>query len=249
MPTIDYYLSSELMEPQAGDDSYTEELVRLANLSMHYRPPAYPLRQLRREEIGLRSTAVVFFCAQSLFKYLPRYDEVFARIARGHEDSQFVFAFSQRSRQTTETFRHRIGLGFEREGLDPRRHVVILPRMEGATFHALARLSDLFLDSIGWSGCNTSLECMACGLPAITCEGSSMRARHTYAFLKRMGLDELIAADVDSYVDLAVRVARDPGWRNRLRAEVAERLPGVLGDMECIRALEAFLERAVTSRS
>lgn len=245
MPTINYYLSSELMEPQAGDDFYTEELVRLPNLSVHYTPPAYPLRELRREEIGLRSTAVVLFCAQSLFKYLPRYDEVFARIARGHDDSQFVFISSQHSRQTTEIFQRRVARAFEREGLDVRRHVVVLPRMDGATFHAVARLSDLFLDSIGWSGCNSALECMKCGLPAITCEGNSMRGRHTYAFLKMMGLEQLIASDVNSYVELAVRLARNPGWRNELRREVVERVPRILGDMKCVRALEAFLYRAV----
>jgi protein O-GlcNAc transferase len=247
MPTIDYFLSSELMEPPAAEAFYTEELVRLPNLSIHYTPPPYPVRPLRREEIGLRSTAVVLFCAQSLFKYLPRYDDVFARIARGHEDCQFVFISSQHSQQTTEIFRRRIARAFEREGLDADRHVVVLPRMEGALFHAVARLSDIFLDSIGWSGCNSALECMACGLPAITCDGTSMRSRHNYSFLKMMGMDRLIAADVGAYVELAIRLARDPGWRRELRAEIAGRLPRILGDMECVRALEAFLDRAVAT--
>ena len=247
MPTIDYYLSSELMEPPAGDDFYTEELVRLPNLSVHYTPPAYPSRQLRREEIGLRSTAVVLFCAQSLFKYLPRYDDVFARIARALPDSQFVFISSQHSRQTTETFQRRVAQAFDRERLDVRRHVVVLPRMDGSTFHAVARLSDIFLDSIGWSGCNSALECMSCGLPAITCEGDAMRGRHTYAFLKMMGLEQLIASDVNSYVELAVRLGRDSGRRDELRKEVVERFPRVAGDLECVRALETFLDRVVTS--
>ena len=138
---------------------------------------------------------------------------------------------------------------FERAGLDVRRHVVVLPRMDGATFHAVARLSDIFLDSIGWSGCNSAIECMTCGLPAITYQGDTMRGRHNYAFLKMMGLERLIARDVDSYVDLAVRLARDVDWRNELRRELAARLPRILGDMECVRALEAFLDRAVTRRS
>jgi predicted O-linked N-acetylglucosamine transferase (SPINDLY family) len=246
MPTIDYYLSSDLMEPPAGDEFYTERLVRLPNLSVHYTPPAYPSRNLRRDEIALRSSAVAFFCAQSLFKYLPRYDEVFARIARQVDDSQFVFISSQHSGQLTEKFRQRVARAFASQGLDAARHVVVLPRMDGATFQAVARASDVFLDSIGWSGCNSALECMAAGLPAITCEGSSMRGRHTYAFLKMMGLDELIAPDVDSYVELAVRVARKPDWRDQLRKETAERLPRIFGDLQCVRGLEAFLHRAVT---
>ena len=44
-----------------------------------------------REELGLRAGATVFWSAQSLYKYLPQYDDVFARIARAVPDSQFVF--------------------------------------------------------------------------------------------------------------------------------------------------------------
>jgi predicted O-linked N-acetylglucosamine transferase (SPINDLY family) len=38
MPTIDYYLSSDLMEPLDGQEHYTERLIRLPNLSVYYEP-------------------------------------------------------------------------------------------------------------------------------------------------------------------------------------------------------------------
>jgi protein O-GlcNAc transferase len=42
--------------------------------------------------IGLElAGATVFWCGQSLFKYLPQYDQVFARIAREVGDCQFAF--------------------------------------------------------------------------------------------------------------------------------------------------------------
>jgi predicted O-linked N-acetylglucosamine transferase (SPINDLY family) len=188
---------------------------------------------------------VVFFCAQSLFKYLPRYDEVFARIARQVPESRFVFISSQHSRQLTEKFRQRVARAFAGQGLDAARQMVVLPRLDPATFKAVARVSDVFLDSIGWSGFNSAMESMAAGAPAITCAGATMRGRHTYALLKMMGLDELIAPEVDAYVQLAVRIARDPGWRDELRGKVAERLPRVFGDLQCVRGLEAFLDRAI----
>ena len=37
-PTLDHYLSSDLMEPTDGQAHYTERLVRLPNLSIHYEP-------------------------------------------------------------------------------------------------------------------------------------------------------------------------------------------------------------------
>lgn len=244
MPTIDYYLSSEVMEPESADHLYTEKLIRLPNLSVHYRPPAYPVRTLTRGAVGLRDNSVVFLCAQSLFKYLPQYDALFPRTARQLNDSQFVFFASQHSRELTDKFLRRITRAFEKEGVDPASRVVMLPRVDNSTFQAVARISDIYLDSIGWSGCNTTLESMVCALPAITCKGSAMRGRHTYAFLKMMGLEELVAADLPSYVDLAVRLGGDHDWRRQIRGQIEARLPRLFGDMACVHALEDFLYRA-----
>ena len=38
MPTLDYFLSSDLMEPPDAEQHYTEKLVRLPNLSIYYEP-------------------------------------------------------------------------------------------------------------------------------------------------------------------------------------------------------------------
>jgi predicted O-linked N-acetylglucosamine transferase (SPINDLY family) len=247
MPSIDYFLSSALMEPPHGDEDYTETLVRLPHLSVHYTPALYPARPLARRELGLEEGSVLFFCAQSLIKYLPQYDVVFPRIARQVPDCRFLFISAHRSSRVSRHFMQRLGDAFRREGVDPARHVALLPRMDGPTFQAVARLSDIFLDSVGWSGCNSALESMACGLPAITCAGATMRARHTYAFLKWMELDELIANDPASYVALAVRFARDATWRAQMRERMLARLPTLYGDLQCVRALEDFLLRAATN--
>jgi protein O-GlcNAc transferase len=80
-PTIDYFISSDLMEPANEEMHYSEKLVRLPNLSIYYEPVDVPPVQIGRAELGLRGDAAVYWCAQSLPKYLPQYDEVFARIA------------------------------------------------------------------------------------------------------------------------------------------------------------------------
>ena len=133
MPTIDYYLTSDLMEPETGADSYTEELVRLPNLALCYTPPPYPLRELRRDESDCAAPRSCSFArSRSSNTFLVTTRSL--RVARQLDDSQFVFISSQHSRQTTETFQRRVARAFERAGLDVRRHVVVLPRMDGATF-------------------------------------------------------------------------------------------------------------------
>ena len=81
-PTMDYYLTSDAMEPADGQAYYTELLVRLPNLSFYYEPKEPPTVGVSRAELGLSDSAIVFWCGQSLYKYLPRYDDVFPRIAR-----------------------------------------------------------------------------------------------------------------------------------------------------------------------
>ena len=82
LSTLDYFLSSDLMEPPEAQGYYSEKLVRLPNLSIYYEPVVSEPVAVTRAELGLRPGATVFWSAQSLYKYLPQYDEVFVRIAR-----------------------------------------------------------------------------------------------------------------------------------------------------------------------
>src|SRR5262249_50844727 len=76
-PTIDYFLSIDLMAPPDVQEYYRGELVRLPILSAYLDPLAPPAISLDRSELGLRETAVVYWCGQSLYKYLPQFDQVF----------------------------------------------------------------------------------------------------------------------------------------------------------------------------
>jgi predicted O-linked N-acetylglucosamine transferase (SPINDLY family) len=101
------------------------------------------------------------------------------------------------------------------------------------------------LDSIGWSGCNSTLESLAHNLPIVTFGGEFMRGRHTQAILKMMDVTETIARNVDDYVSLACSLGGDHTLRENLSAKIAKNKHRVYRDRTCITALEAFLENAV----
>lgn len=244
-PTIDYFLSSDLMEPADAQAQYTEQLVRLPNLGIAYVPPPIAPATVSRAAVGLHPDAVAFWCCQHLPKYLPEFDGVFARIARQVDNAQFVFIASPRGEEVTERFRRRLLRVFAAEGIDARRHVVMLSRLTTADFVGVAGVCDVFLDSIGWSGCNSALECLAANLPIVTWPGPLMRARHCAAILRMLGVTETIAASLDDYVDIAVRLARDPALRAALRERMAASRPRLYADPAPVRALEAFIEGIV----
>ena len=245
LPTIDYFISSDLMEPAGAAAHYSEQLIRLPNLSIYYEPSDVPAHGVHRAQLGLRAEAVAFWCCQSLPKYLPQFDEVFARIATEVPGSQFTFIEFAGGRGVTEIFRGRLDRAFQAVGLKAADHCVFLPRLAPDHFAAAIGQCDVVLDSIGWSGCNSILESLVHNVPIVTLPGDTMRARHTAAILEMMGIRETTARTVDDYVSIAVSLGRDAEKRAEFSARIANKKQIVYRDRDCIAALEAFLDKAV----
>lgn len=244
LPTIDCYLSAEALEAPEGQAHYTERLVRLPGVGCYCEPLA--------SEVG-RSEAVsgapggtdgpMLVCAGTPFKYAPQYDRVLVDIARGLGRCRFVF-FVHPLRAYSEKLRRRLARAFEAAGLDFDRSVAFLPWQPRPAFYALLRGADVYLDTIGFSGFNTALQALECGLPVVTRDGGFLRGRLASGILRRIGMHELVAASADEYVERALALARDAEYRRSVRARI-ERSRGVLyGDLAPIRALEAFLLQA-----
>ena len=248
LPTIDVFLSSDLMEPTDAQDHYSERLVRLPNLSIHYSPFDVTPQPLTRKEIGVGAGDVLYWCGQSLYKHQPAHDDVFAAIARREPRARFLFIRYSTDREDplTAAFQHRLDAAFASQGLDYRDHCLFLMRMPTAAFAGTLALSDVFLDTIGWSGCNSALEALPFDLPIVTLPLDLMRARHCAAILTMMGLTQTIATDKDTFVDLAVRLGQDPAFRQNLRHSIGAAKQKLYHDMEPVHALEAVLQELVT---
>src|SRR6185312_1110915 len=204
LPTIDAFLSSDLMEPEGAEDGYTEQLVRLPGLGVVLEPTEEAPAPLRRADIGLGEDALVFWCAQSLPKYMPDYDEIYPRIAEALPAAQFVFIGMQHRCEAEARLVERLQRAFAARGLDFANHAVMLSRMDKARFLGALALADVVLDSPGWSGCNSTLESLGSAQPIVAMDAPLMRGRHTAAILKLMGLERLIARDLDGYVATAL---------------------------------------------
>lgn len=248
LPTIDYFLSSDLMETPDAADHYTEKLIRLPNLSIHYSPLDVPYADVNCGAFGLRQKSILYHCCQMLYKYLPQYDEIFPRIAHQVGNCQFLFSSSPKSRWVTEKFQLRIKQAFARFGLNADDYVIFLPFLEVSQYNALYKLADIFLDPIGWSGCNSVLEAIAHNLPVITFPGMLMRGREGSAILSMMGLTDTIAESLDDYISIAVRLGQDSEWCREISEKFATNKHLVYRDQTCITALEDFFERVVKER-
>lgn len=248
LATVDDFLSSAMMEPADGDDHYTERLVRLPGLSCRPIPVTDAAEIVTRDELAVGTADVLYWCCQSIFKYLPEHDDVFPRIAARLPAARFIFLGHADGPKVEAAFQARIGRAFAAFGLDARVHCRFLGRLTPERFAGAARACDVFLDSIGWSGCNSTIEGMMQDLPVVTWPGRTMRARHSDAILRLAGIDRTIAGSREEYVDLAVRVGADAALRAELRAEVAARKHRIFADRSYLPGLEAYLTDAALGR-
>ncbi|MEH2218183.1 MAG: glycosyl transferase family 1 [Nostoc sp.] len=238
LPTIDYFLSSELMEPVNGQDHYTESLVRLPGVGISY--PAIKVDSIRRNRLffGLQEDAIVYISSQAGYKYLPQHDYIYAEIARQVPNAQFMFLRSGISQE-------RLKRVFAAVGLDSLDYCVFSPVLPREDYFDLLSLTDIYLDTFDWAGGNTTLDAIACHLPIVTCPGEFMRGRHSYGFLQAMGVTETIADDASQYIKIAVRLAVDIDWRSSVREALKLSINVLFDNPAATQNLEAFIKQAI----
>jgi len=243
LPTIEYYLSAEALEPADAQANYTEKLVALPNLGCSL----LPAREQSGEFAGLEPSQeeLLLICPGTAFKYAPQHDWVLAEIAKRLPSSRLVF-FRSRPETLADKLRERLRDSFRRARVDFERHVVFIPWQTPGAFRALLRRAALYLDTIGFSGFNSAVQALECGLPIVAREGRFLRGRLASGPLRHIGLAELVAASDEAYVELAVALAGDLERRGELRRRIESGRERLFRDPAPLDALERFVETVVS---
>jgi predicted O-linked N-acetylglucosamine transferase (SPINDLY family) len=242
LPTIDAFLSGAAFEPADGDDHYRERLVRLPGFGAPYRPVGTVAAADPALSELLESGAPVLLCAGTPYKYVAERDGVLVEIARRLGRAKLVF-FRDVAARATEHVIARIERAFTAGGLDPREFLVVLPRQSPASFFHLLSHAHVYLDTMGFSGFNTTMQAVECDLPVVAFADRFMRGRLASGIVETLGLGELVAHDEAGYVENAVRLCRDSAWNAQIRQRISCARTGIYDDARPVRALEAFLER------
>ena len=215
---IDGFVTCADMEPLNAEAHYTEQLLRLPGIGTCYRRPALPGR-VSRAHFGLPEDKALLLCPQSLFKVHPDNDDLFARVLAANDAARLVM-FDGRHPRVTARFMRRIARAFERHDVSIRERLIVLPPQPHDDYLRVNLVCDAMLDTLHWSGGNTTLDALACGLPVVTLPGEFMRGRQSAAMLRVAGPAELVATDQQHYVAIASRLVEDAGWRNRMAGTV-----------------------------
>ena len=159
LPSIDYFLSCDLIESDEADTHYTERLIRLKTLPTWYARPPVPVQLRSRSEAGLPTNGAIYLCTQNLRKYHPDFvlGELLRRDSTGHaaviEDSH---------PSITQQLRER----FARVIPDVASRIVFLPRRPRSDYLHIVGNADVILDTVHYGGgANSLYDAFACGTP------------------------------------------------------------------------------------
>jgi protein O-GlcNAc transferase len=241
LPTLDYYVSADCFEPADAQDHYSERLVLLPHLGNRMQPLALPSSDPGFAAMKIDLERPILVCPGTPFKYQPEHDHIFADIARGVPDAQLVF-FRPSVTALANLLQARITKEFEAAGLDVTDHVRFIRWLNFYEFHCLLRHADALLDTIGFSGYNTAVQAIECGLPLVTREGGFLRGRLASGVLRRMELTELIVKTKADYVNLVVRLVTDRDYQAHIRHEIQQRRSVLFDDQSAMGPFQDFLE-------
>ncbi len=227
LSTIDYYLSSDLMEPENGQDHYLETLIRLPGSGLRWNTDLPRPSGKSRTELGIPE-GLVYLVAQNVRKLAPRWDYLFLEIqARTGAPMIFIDFGTDQAAEITRERLKRIGL-----------QTIWLPRIPQSDFVRMQQLCDVSLDPPAWNGGNTTVYGLNVGSPIVTLPGPFMRSRHSVAFMKQANVEELVAGSPEEYIEMAT----DP---ERLRESMKDlNLEVVLRDPAVPPAVDAFMRKA-----
>ena len=243
LPTMDYFLSAQAMEPEGAERFYREKLVRLPHLGTYYRPKVVTPVEPRLDELGLDERRPILLCPGTPFKYPPAYDAVVVALCKRLGSCQIVFFEEPSRRYATEKLRARLASSLAVAGLRMESHVVFVPWLDAGRYHGLMARADVLLDTIGFSGFNIAVQAVERRLPVVAWEGRFLRGRLACGILSRLDLQELVAQSADQYVAMAARLVEDRNYRARVSETMALRSAAIFEDAAPVRALEDFLEK------
>ena len=199
--SIDYFLTSKLLESPNSEKNFSEKLLYTNDLPMYYYAPVVK-DILSENEISKNN---IYSCPQTLFKIHPEFDEALGRIL--NKDKKGVLYFIK---DVDKTYYKKLLERFKKnKHLDLNR----IKFIDGLTWEGYINhcgKASVLLDPFYFGAGNSFHESMYYGTPSVTKPTKYTKSRLVLGAYKQMGLENPpVVNTMEDYVDLAVKLAND----------------------------------------
>jgi len=227
--TIDYFYSSELYELPFDQAQlhYSEKLILQKSLCTCYVNPSsrYNINLFKnRYHFGFSDDVILYFCAQSLFKFNPMYDDYIIKILQNVDNSCIILL----DHDSKADFIKR----FDKKNIVSKFHFV-----KGMAHHDylnLINICDVILDPYPFGGCNSSLEAFSLNKIVVTQSSDMINGRFTSGFYKKMKLNELICYNKDKYIKLATKLGNNLKYKKEIEQKIKDNNKVLFNDNESV---------------
>lgn len=218
LATVDYYVTDAVRDPAGSDPFYTETLVRLASGGNTWQPPE------TAPEITpppcLENGWATFGSTHRLNKLTSETIDLWSQVLHRVPDS--VLLIFRDSLVEGSAIREHVLGRFARRGIAPER--IRLEASCPGGYLDIFRQIDVLLDAVPWGAGTTLYESLWMGVPMPTIAGSRPVARAALSPLTRLGLQDWIAGDRETYVEIVAGMSSDRAQLARLRQTLRERM-------------------------
>ena len=223
LDVMDYRVVDANTDPRSELQQYGSEKLLYMDPVFSVYLPDYPLPDISPDTPALKNGHVTFGSFNALPKLNTPLFEMWGEILARVDDSKLLIKNKMLDQPSV---RNDVVEALIKAGID-RKRLILSGRTESSREHMHSyRGVDLCLDSYPYNGTTTNCDSFIMGVPVLTMTGTRHASRVSTSHLRTLGLDELIAADREQYVEIAVRLASDPNLLNSIRRDLSDRLPG-----------------------
>lgn len=233
LSTIDYYISWKYMEPENAQEHYQEKLILMEHSPTFFKKPTFEPHAFKSPSLPEGKNIL---CPQNLMKFHPDFDQVILAILSGASDANLIIPYSKYkiwNELLNNRWKKTLSTVIDRIYFWP-----FLPRSE---FFQLIKLCVLMIDPFPFGGGTTTYFCLSTGIPIVCLQAEYMRGRVTAGTLEYLGLQKYIASDVSSYIDLAIRLLREPKYYHQYHQDILNKVDCLYENQHGIKELETVL--------
>jgi protein O-GlcNAc transferase len=246
LPTMDLFVSGELIEAGRAQQHYREKLVLLPGTGVC--TELTPVQAQRWDGPERPGGVVRFALCHQPIKFEPADDSLLVQIAKAAAPCELWLATPNKLKWTGEKLIGRLEAAFRAAGLDPEAHLRVFSWLPRGQFAGFLDEMDVYLDCPGFSGYTTAWQAVHRGLPIVTLEGAFMRQRLAAGLLRQIGVTQGVAASREEYVAIAARLAtesRDAAQQVARRQAIQQAAPRADANRAAVEAFGRTLVDAL----
>ena len=253
IPAIQYFISSQFIDPSSSQAFYREKLVTLETL-----PTVFPKGKTSFEQdlpVILNKEKRIYLCPQNLFKLHPQMDGLFQQILEKDTLAE-IHLISGRDPAWQNTIQKRLALSIPPE---QQERIVFLPRLSESEFLNTMAAADVILDPIHYGGGTTALEALSVGTPMVILPSNHTRSRMALGCINTLcqtpasavneskdshvqTLQSLLTENEANYIEKALWIAQHPEFKTVFQKALSEKQHYLFDNQEAAKAFERFFK-------